>query len=138
MRRSVDQTKAIDILVAQMSGASPRSQANILQALVQTESEAALSPLKAACLSSDEQLQKTAVKLLGGWKASNVISVMLVVAGTDSLSMANHVVIIRGVSRLLAAEKPKLLDKELAQRANHTCRRDEEKQAIQDTLDKAG
>ncbi|MEE9367597.1 MAG: HEAT repeat domain-containing protein [Pontiella sp.] len=137
MRRSDDQAKAVGVLVGKMEGASPRSQANILQALVQTQSEAALKSLAEACRSSDEKLQKTAVKLLGGWKASNGIPTMLELAGDDSVSLANHVVLMRGVSRMLAAEKPKRLNKKLAEQAIATCRREEEKQAIQATLDKA-
>jgi HEAT repeat protein len=134
MRRSSDQSKAVEILVAPMSSASPRSQANILQALAQTGSDEALAPLAEACSSSDEQLQKSAIKMLSGWKEDNAIPIMIELAGDDSLSVANHVTLMRGISRLLAAQRR--LNKEQAQQAVDVCRRSEERQLIQDIIDK--
>ncbi|VGO14922.1 hypothetical protein PDESU_03492 [Pontiella desulfatans] len=134
LRRSSDPAKAIGILVARMEGASPRSQANILQALVQTGSTEALKPVAEACKSSDEALQKQAVKLLGGWKADNAIPVMLELAADESMSVANHVTLMRGASRLLAGQKK--LNKKQAEQALATCRRDEEKEMIQAVIDK--
>lgn len=136
MRRTADQAKAVEILVSQMDGASARSQASMLQALGQTGSKEALVWLAKACRSSDEKLQKTAIKLLGGWKDKNGIPTMLELAGDDSIALANHVTLMRGVSRLLAAENPKRLKRPLVEQALETCRRSEEKEAIQATLDK--
>ncbi len=136
-RRSSDPAKAVDILVARMEGASPRGQANILQALVQTGSQEALQPLVEACGSSDEKLQKLAVKLLGGWGADNGLPAMIELASNEEMSLANHVTLMRGCSRLLAAQKPKKLNKKLATQALEACRRDEERAAIQATIDKA-
>ncbi|WP_372845751.1 HEAT repeat domain-containing protein [Pontiella sp.] len=134
MRRSSDPAKAVDILVAQMSGASPRSQANILQALVQTGSQEALKPLADACRSNDESLQKLAVKLLAGWKSADGIPTMLELAGEETMSMPNHVNLMRGVSRLLAAQRR--VDKTLAKQALDTCRRAEEVEMFQAILEK--
>ncbi len=108
----------------------------MLQALGQTGSKEALVWLAKACRSSDEKLQKTAIKLLGGWKDKNGIPTMLELAGDDSIALANHVTLMRGVSRLLAAENPKRLKRPLVEQALETCRRSEEKEAIQATLDK--
>ncbi len=110
----------------------------MLQALGQTGSKEALASLAKACRSSDEQHQKTAVKLLGGWNDKKGIPTMLELAGDESTSLASHVTLMRGVSRLLAAENPRRLDKKLAAQALETCRRPEEKAAIQATLDKVG
>ncbi len=134
MRRSTDPAEAVNMLVAQMGAASPRSQANILQALVQTESKEALKPLTDACRSSDENLQKSAVKLLGGWQGDNALKPMIELASDDSMSMANHVVLMRGVSRILAGQKQNKFNKELAQDALDACRRSEEKQMIRDVI----
>jgi HEAT repeat protein len=134
MRRSTDPAKAVETLVAQMKGASPRSQSNILQALVQTGSREALTPLAEACRSKDESLQKLAVKLLSGWKSDDGIPTMLEVAGEETMSMPNHVNLMRGVSRLLASQRR--LDQKLAKQALDTCRRDEEIQMIQAIIDK--
>lgn len=135
MRRSPDQAKAVGILVGQMDGASPRSQANILQALAQTGSTEALKPLADAARSPDEQLQKTAIKLLGGWKEDNGIPVMLELAADKSMSMGNHVTLMRGVSRLLAGQRR--LNKKQAEAALKVCRREEERDAIQASIKKA-
>jgi hypothetical protein len=67
----------------------------------------------------------------------NGIPIMLELASDESMSLANHVTLMRGVSRLLAAENPKRLNKKLLNQALETCRRDEEKSAIQATLNKA-
>jgi HEAT repeat protein len=134
MRRSTEPAKAVEILVAQMNGASPRSQANILQALVQTGSKEALEPVAEACKASDEALQKQAVKLLGGWKNDSGLPAMIELAGDDSLSLANHVTIMRGVSRLLAGQRRP--NTKLADQALEVCRRSEEKQMIRDVIGK--
>ncbi|MDF7807020.1 HEAT repeat domain-containing protein [Pontiellaceae bacterium B12219] len=132
-RRSPEQGEAVEILVAPLAGVSPRSQANILQALAQTGSDEALKPLADACTSSDEQLQKSAIKMLSGWKDKNALPIMIELAGNDSLSVANHVTLMRGVSRLLASQRR--LDREQAQQALEVCRRSEERQMIQDIID---
>jgi HEAT repeat protein len=137
MRRSIEPAKAVDILVEKMDSASPRSQANILQALVQTESKEALKPLVDACKSNDEKLQKTAIKLLGGWQGDSALETMIELAGDDSISLANHVVLMRGVSRILAGQKPKKFDNNLAQEALGVCRRPDERQMIQGVINKA-
>lgn len=134
LRRSPDQAKAVEILEGRMDSASPRSQANILQALAQTGSTETLKPLADATRSSDENLRKTAAKVLGGWKGTNGIPVMLELAADESTSMANHVTLMRGVSRLLAGQRR--LNKTLAEQALQVCRREEERAAIQATLDK--
>ncbi|MDF7823751.1 HEAT repeat domain-containing protein [Pontiellaceae bacterium B12227] len=133
MRRSSEPGKAVNILVDQMTAASPRSQANILQALVQTGSDEALKPVAKACTSSDEQLQKSAVKMLGGWKQDNALPTMIKLAADESMSLSNHVTLMRGCSRLLAGQRR--LDKELAQQALDAGRRPEEKKLIQDVID---
>lgn len=133
-RRSGDQVKAVNILVEKMKGASARSQTNILQALVQTGSNEALEPLVQACRSSDEKLQKSAIKLLGGWKNDNAVSVMIELAADKSMSTANHVNLMRGISRLLAGQEN--LNREQAEQALAACRRSEERQMIQDVIDK--
>jgi HEAT repeat protein len=134
MRRSTEPQKAVGILVAQMDNTAPRSQANILRALVETGNDEALVAVISACKSNDKDLQKQAVKLLGSWKSDNAIPAMLELASDDSLSLANHVILIRGASRLLAGQKR--VDKKLANQALEICRRSEEKQMIQDVLDK--
>ncbi|VGO22818.1 HEAT repeat domain-containing protein [Pontiella sulfatireligans] len=136
MRRSTEQARAVEILVVQMEGTSPRSQANILQALVQTGSKEALQPIVQGCNSPDEQLQKQAVKLLGGWQDVNGIPTMLELASDDSMSLANHVTLMRGVSRLYAGARLWLIKPADIQKAIDTCRRPEEKEALQATLDK--
>ncbi|MDF7801651.1 hypothetical protein P4C99_19390 [Pontiellaceae bacterium B1224] len=134
MRRSSNQAEAVKILVGNMEGASPRSQANILQALVQTGSDEALIPLAAACKSPDETLQKSAVKLLGSWKNDNAIPTMVELASDTSMSTANHVNLMRGVSRLLAGQRR--LNRAQAEMALEACRRPEERQLIQDLMDR--
>jgi HEAT repeat protein len=137
MRRSTEPAEAVSILVARMDGTSPRSQVNLLRALALTGSDEALKPLAEACRSDDEQLQKQAIKLMGEWKTDNGIPVMLELASDDALSMGSHVTLMRGVSRLLAAQKPRYFDKEQAYLAVEICRRAEERDAIQATIDKA-
>ena len=122
--------------MAKMDRASPRSQANILKVLAESGSPAALNPLADACRSSDEQLQKTAIKALGGWKNVNGIPTMLALAGDESISLTNHVVLMRGVSRLYAGSNTRRLKKEDVQKAIDTCRRQDEKDALQATLKK--
>lgn len=136
MRRSTDPAEAVNILVAQMNDTSPRSRSNILQALVQTGSDEALAPIVEACRSDDEDLQKQAVKLLSGWKNVNALPVMIELASDESMSMANHVTLMRGVSRILAGQGKWTFKKEPAIAALEACRRSEEKQIIQDILDK--
>jgi HEAT repeat protein len=136
MRRSTEPGKAVEILVARMDGASPRSQSNILKALEQTGSNEALESIVEACRSDDETLQKQAVKLLSGWKSDNAIPDMIELASDKSMSLANHVTIMRGVSRILAGQNKRQFKKEQAVAALEACRREEEKQMIQDILDK--
>lgn len=138
IRRSVDQEKAVQILVEKIEGASPRSQSNLLKVLAETGSPAALKPLADACRSSDEQLQKTAVKALGGWEDLNGIETMLEVAVDESTSLTSHVTLMRGVSRIFAAENPRRLKghKKQLKKAVDVCRRSEEQEALQITLDK--
>ena len=132
MRRSTDAGKAVGILVEHMEGASPRSRANILQALVQTGSTEALKPVVEACKSVDEDLQKQAIKLLAGWQEDNAMPAMIELASNESLSLANHVVLMRGVSRILAGQNK--VDAELSERALAACRRDEERKMIQEAV----
>jgi len=136
MRRSTTPGKAVDVLVLRMNSASPRSKANMLQALVQSGSKEALEPIVEACNSSDEKLQKQAIKLLGGWQDMNGIPAMLEMASDDSMSLANHVTLMRGVSRLYAGGQPWKLKKADVQKAIDVCRRPEEKEALQATLKK--
>ncbi|MDZ8119662.1 HEAT repeat domain-containing protein [Pontiella agarivorans] len=138
MRTSPDQRGLVDMLVAKMNGASSRSQANILKALAQSGSKAALPPLVEACRSSDEALQKTAIKALGGWKERNGIDTMLALAGDDSISLKDHVILMRGVSRIYASISSWQLSRYKGgiEKAIETCRRQEEKDALQATLDK--
>ncbi len=137
MRRSLDASAAVLVLVADMDGARPRSQANILKVLAESGSPDALDPLVNACRSSDEQLQKTAIKALGGWQDVNGIPAMLGLAADESLSLTNHVILMRGVSRIYAAKKPNEVSKVDLQKALDTCRRQEERDALQTTYDKA-
>ena len=128
---------AVNVLVKKMENASPRSRSNILKALAQTGSDAALEPLQAACYSTDEQLQKTAVKALGGWPNVNGIPVMLEVAANEATSLANHVVLMRGISRISAAQPARKYTKADLQPAIDACRRQEERlvlRALQDKL----
>jgi HEAT repeat protein len=135
MRSSTEGEKAVGILVSKMNGASPRSQANILQALAQTGSVEALQPIFESCKSDDERVRKQGIKLLSGWPNENAIPTMLELAGEQSLPLADHVNLMRGVSRLLAAQKPWLLNKNSAEQALKTCRRDEEITMIQNVID---
>lgn len=135
MRRSSNPGEAVGILERKMKGASPRSTVNILQALVQSGSKEALKPIVAACKSSDEALRKQGFKLLGGWNYRNGIPTMLELASDDSISLANHVNLMRGVSRLFAGESAWLIKKEDVQQAIDICRRSEEKAALKATLD---
>jgi HEAT repeat protein len=135
MRRSTRPDEAVSILLAQREGASVRGEALILQALAQVGTREALAPVVQACTSSDEKLQKQAVKLLGGWTSDNALPAMLDLAGGDTFSLANHVVLMRGVSRLLAGQKK--LDEPVALLALETCRRADEKKMIIATLAKA-
>jgi HEAT repeat protein len=133
IRHTSEPGKAVEVLVNHMEGASPRSQANILQALVRTEREEALKPLSDACRSNDAQLQKTAVKLMSGWQNKNALPTMIELASDESMSMAHHVTMMRGISRLLADERrPK---PEWVAGALEACRRDEERQMIQEVMD---
>ncbi|WP_372795355.1 HEAT repeat domain-containing protein [Pontiella sp.] len=137
IRRAPEQKDAVDILVSKLAGASPRSQANILKALAETGSAAALEPLAEACGSSDEQLQKTAVKALSGWKDENGIDAMLAVAVDESTSLSNHVTLMRGVSRIYGSMKSSQLAKSEIRKAVDACRRQEEKDAFQTALNRA-
>jgi len=96
--------------------------------------EEALQPVLAACKSTDEKLQKQAVKLLGEWKNDVALPAILELAADESLSLPNHVVLMRGVSRLLARQKK--LKEPLAIQALETCRRAEEKILIIPTMGK--
>jgi HEAT repeat protein len=135
MRRSTAPGEAVAVLVSQMDGASPRSQSLILQALAQVGNQEALQSILAACLSTDEVLQKQAIKLLGEWKNNNALPDMLGLASDESFSLANHVILMRGISRLLA--KQKKLDEPTAIQAFGICRRPDEKKLLIPTLGKA-
>jgi HEAT repeat protein len=131
-RRSSEPGKAVAVLSGRLDGASPRSQSNILQALVQTGSSEALAPVAAACKSKDEALQKQAVKLLSGWDDKNALPTLIELGSDESLSLANHVTLMRGVSRLLAGQKKP--DQNMGALALEACRRPEERQMIEDVL----
>jgi HEAT repeat protein len=135
-RRCADIGKVVEILVSHMDGASPRSQANILQALVQTESMEAIQPIAEACRSDDEALQKQAIKLLSASRENDVVPILLELAADESISLANHVTMMRGVSRLLAAQPKRRFKRKWAEQALEICRRDEERQMIQDVIDR--
>ncbi|MEI6890877.1 MAG: HEAT repeat domain-containing protein [Pontiella sp.] len=137
MRVSPDQALAVKILGSKMEGASPRSQANILKVLAESGSKAALKPLIEACRSSNEQLQNTAVKALGGWKDVNGIPVLLELAADESISLTHHVILMRGVSRLYAGSRSRGLKKDEIRKAIDVCRRQEEKEALRATLKRA-
>lgn len=137
LRRSLDTSAAVQVLVQNMDGASPRSQANILKVLAESGSPDALDPLVNACRSSDEQLQKTAFKALGGWNDVNGIPAMLGLAADDTVTMTSHVILMRGVSRIYAAQQPDEVSPADVQKAMDTCRRQEERDALKTTYDKA-
>jgi HEAT repeat protein len=137
LRASTETVKAVDVLVLKMDGASPRSQSNILQAMAQSGSMEAMEPILDACRSPDEKLQKLAVKLLAAWPSMNGLEYMLELASDESLSLANHVTLMRGVSRLYAAEPAWRLKKDEVQTAMDVCRRPEERDALKATYDKA-
>lgn len=131
MGASTQGEQAVDVLVSRMDGASARSRANILQALAQSGASEAMKSILEACKSPDEKLQKQAVKLMGNWPNENGIDPMIELAADESLSLANHVTIMRGVSRLMADQ----FNEEAGRKALEACRRDEERQIIQGVID---
>lgn len=137
MRRSADPENGVEILIAQMEGASPRSRANILKVLADTGSPAALEPIRTACGSDDEALRKAAVKALSGWKDVNGVAVMLAVAGDESTPLSGHVSLMRGVSRIYAAQRPAALSRAEIRKAMDVCRRNDERDALQASFDRA-
>jgi len=134
-RNSTRQDQAVGILVTRLEDVSSRSQASILQALGQVGGAEALKPVVAGCTSIDEALQKQAIKVLGEWRSDEALPEMLALASAESLSVANHVLLMRGVSRLLAGQRR--LDEPKAIQALETCRRADEKKLIIPTLAKA-
>jgi HEAT repeat protein len=137
MRNSSEQGKAIDLLVAQMDGASPRVQAALLQALAQVASKEALQPILTGYQSPDENLRKQTLKLIGSWKNINGLPDLLVLAEDDSLPLTDHVVIMRGITRLLAAQSHEERWEDQVIQALECCRRTEEKKALITLLNKA-
>ena len=135
MRRSTTPAEAVSILVGQLEGASPRSQSLILQALAQVGNREALQPVIAACRSTDEMLSKQAIKLLGEWKEDAALPAMIEMASDESLSLTHHVILMRGISRLLARQKK--LDEPVAVQAFEICRRPDEKKLLIPTFAKA-
>ena len=79
-------------------------QAALFQALAQVASKEALQPILAGYQSPDENLRKQTLKLIGSWKNNNGLPDMLILAEDDALPLTDHVVIMRGITRLLAAQ----------------------------------
>ncbi len=135
VRRAENQGDMVSVMVKRMSGASPRGQALVLQALAQIGSAEALEPVVKAAQSSDESLRKQAVKLLGNWPNDKAVPALLQIAGEPSAPLNDHVMAIRGISRLLAGQKK--LNEEAAIQALEICRRSDEKKLILGVLGKA-
>ena len=133
LRRSVQPDAAESVLVGGMSGATPAGQALILRALAQVGSPTALASVAQAVHSDDAALRKEAIKLLGNWSNTNALPVLIEVAGDPAVPLADHVVSMRGVTRLLAGQKK--LDRATANLALEVCRRPEERQPILDLLE---
>ncbi|MCF7818429.1 MAG: HEAT repeat domain-containing protein [Kiritimatiellales bacterium] len=133
LRRSVQPDAAEAVLVGGMSGATPAGQALILRALAQVGSPSALVSVAQAVHSDDAALRKEAIKLLGNWSNTNALPVLIEVAGDPAVPLADYVVSMRGVTRLLAGQKK--LDRATANRALEVCRRPEERQLILDLLE---
>jgi HEAT repeat protein len=133
-RRSLQQDKAVEVLVGRLSVASPQGQALILKVLAQVGSPVALVPVAQAVQTDDEVLRKQVVKLLGNWPNTNAVPVLLEIAADDSASLADHVVSIRGISRLLSSQKK--IDEEVAIKALGICRRSDEKKLMLGVLAK--
>ena len=137
MRNSSEQGKATDILVAQMDSASPRVQAALFQALAQVASKEALQPILTGYTSSDENLRKQTLKLIGSWKNNNGLPDLLILAEDDALPLTDHVVIMRGITRLLAAQSHQERREDQVIQALECGRRPEEKKALVALLSKA-
>jgi len=82
-------------------------------------------------------LRKQSIRLLAAWQNDNALEDMLSLAADDSLPLADHVLLMRGATRLLAAQNQRNRQEGMIILAMITCRRPDELSALVPLLSNA-
>ncbi len=133
-RNTSQPERAAQVLIDQLPNADARGQALVFQAFTKIGSDVTLALVLAAADSEDSAQHAAGLKALTSWPESNAVNPLLAAARDESLEMKDHVLVMRGLARLLDEGKKTRLDR--CAQALQAARRPEEKKMLLGVLGK--